>query len=120
MEPFENLKPGMAAERIVTVAADLSVSHTGIPVLGTPMMIGLMEQVSYGVVQPLLPADFTTVGFEVCIKHKGPAFIGDQIKVASTLLEVDGRKLRFDVKVTLGEKVIGEGLHRRTIIRISG
>jgi predicted thioesterase len=30
----------------------------------------------------------------------------------------DGRKLRFDVEVTMGDRVIGTGRHERRIIRI--
>jgi predicted thioesterase len=33
--------------------------------------------------------------------------------------EADGRKLLFEVRVTAGDKVIGEGQHRRTIIPYS-
>ena len=53
------------------------------------------------------------------IKHKAPAFLGDAVRVAARVLEADGRKLRFEVRVTLGEKVIGEGMHRRTVIPLA-
>lgn len=119
MAAFAEIKPGMQAERLYTIENWLTVSHTKVPVLGTPMMIGLMEVVSKDLVQPLLPDGHTTVGYEVNVKHKAPAFVGDRIKVWSKLLEADGRKLLYEVRVTLGEKVIGEGLHRRTIIQIS-
>ena len=46
--------------------------------------------------------------------------MGSKILVSSEVLEVDGRKLLFEVRVQEGEKVIGEGLHRRTIIPTSG
>ena len=120
MADFDQIKPGMLDERILTVEEKHTVSHTKVPVLSTPMMIGLMEIVSKDLVQPFLPPGYTTVGFEVNIKHKAPAFIGSQIAVRSKVLEADGRKLLFEVRVTEGEKVIGEGLHRRTIIQVSG
>jgi predicted thioesterase len=34
------------------------------------------------------------------------------------VLEAEGRKLLFEVRVTDGEKIIGEGLHRRTIVSV--
>ena len=120
MSEFENIKPGMTSERSITVEEKYTVSHTKIPVLGTPMMIGLMEMVAKDLVQPLLPDGYTTVGYEVHIKHKAPAFLGSHIKVWCKVLEADVRKLLFEVRVTEGEKVIGEGLHRRTIIQVSG
>ncbi len=119
MAEFESIKPGMTNERILTVDEKLTVLHTKVPVLGTPMMIGLMEVVSKDLVQPLLPAGYTTVGYEVNVKHKAPALIGTQIRVWCKVLEADGRKLLFEVRVTDGDKVIGEGLHRRTVIQVS-
>lgn len=118
MADLEQIKPGMTNDRTYIVGEHLTVSHTKVPVLGTPMMIGLMEVVSKDLVQPLLPAGYTTVGYEVNVKHKAPALIGAQIKVWCKVLEIDGRKLQFEVRVTEGDKVIGEGLHRRTIIQL--
>ena len=114
-----NIKAGLSAERIFTVEEKLTVSHLKTPVLGTPMMIELMEIVCKEMVQPLLPTGYTTVGYEVHVKHKAAAFVGAQLRVWGKVLEAEGRKLLFEVRVTEGEKIIGEGLHRRTIVLIS-
>ena len=120
MDDFSRLKPGMTAERELAVEEGLTVSHTGTPVLSTPMMISLMEKVAMNLAQEQLPAGFTTVGYEVSVKHKAPARIGAVIKVWCRLAEADGRRLLFEVRATDGERVVGEGLHRRTIIPITG
>jgi predicted thioesterase len=120
MNQFAQLKSGMTAERRLAVEEGLTVSHTGTPVLSTPMMISLMEKVAMNLAQEHLPAGFTTVGYEVCVRHKAPARIGAAIKVWCRLTEVDGRKLLFEVRATEGEKIVGEGLHRRTIIPVTG
>jgi len=119
MTTFQNIKPGLTAERIVTVDEKLAVTHTKVPVLSTPMMISLMEGVSKDLIQDLLPPGFITVGYEVHVKHKAAAPLGSRIRVWCKTLEVDGRKLLFEVRVTEGEKVIGEGQHRRTVIPYS-
>jgi fluoroacetyl-CoA thioesterase len=116
MTNFENIKPGLTAERDTVVDEKVSVTHTKTPVLSTPMMISLMEAVCKDLIQTLLPQDYITVGYEVHIKHKAAAFIGTKIKTWCEVLEVDGRKILFIVRVTAGDKVIGEGRHRRTII----
>jgi fluoroacetyl-CoA thioesterase len=113
---FESIKPGLTAERTVVVDEKLVVTHTKMPVLSTPMMISLMEGVAKDLIQNLLPPGFTTVGYEVHVKHKAAALMGARIKSWCRLLEVDGRKLLFEVLVTEGDKVVGEGQHRRTII----
>ncbi len=117
---FENVKAGMCAERTWTVDEKLAVSHLKTPVLATPMMIGLMERVCMDMVQPLLPAGYTTVGYEVHVRHRSPAFIGAQVNVWGKLLEAEGRKLLFEVRVTEGERTVGEGIHRRTIVPAEG
>jgi fluoroacetyl-CoA thioesterase len=116
---FENIKPGLEAENEITVEIRHTVSHTGTPVLSTPMMISVLELLAKDLVQELLPAGFTTVGYEVQVKHKSPSFLGARVKMRARLLEADGRKLLFEVRVTEGERVVGEGLHRRTIIPMS-
>ena len=91
----------------------------GVAVLSTPGMIGLMERVSSVLAYKHLPEGSATVGFEVCIKHVAAAAEGSTVKVRSTLNEVvDGRKLRFDVEVTEGERTIGVGTHERRVIEV--
>jgi fluoroacetyl-CoA thioesterase len=119
MPNFDNFKPGLQNERTITVDETLAVTHTKMPVLSTPNMIGLMEGVCKDLAQSLLPPEFITVGYEVHIKHKAAAPIGSQVKTWCRLLEADGRKLLFEVRVTAGDKIIGDGQHRRTIIPYS-
>jgi fluoroacetyl-CoA thioesterase len=118
MSSFENVQVGLGAERFTIVDESLAAMHTKTPVLATPFMIQLMEGVCKDLVQELLPPGFITVGYEVHIKHKAAAALGTQVKTGCKLIEVDGRKLLFEVRVTVEDKVIGEGQHRRTIIRI--
>ena len=120
MQTFDSIKPGLTSERVVTVEPDLCVTHTKTPMLSTPMMIGMMEGVCKDLVQNLLPPECITVGYEVHVKHKAAAPAGSQVKVWCKLLESDSRRLLFDVRVTEGERVIGEGQHRRTIIPYAG
>jgi fluoroacetyl-CoA thioesterase len=91
----------------------------GVAVLSTPGMIGLMERVSSVLAYENLPEGSATVGFEVCIKHVAAAGEGSTVAVRAKLNElVDGRKLRFDVEVTEGERTIGVGTHERRVIEV--
>ena len=119
MSEFENIRVGLVNERSTVVDESLAAMHTKTPVLATPFMIQLMERVCKDLIQELLPPGFITVGYEVHVKHKAAAVIGTPVKTACKLTEVDGRRLLFDVRVTAGDKVIGEGQHRRTIIPYS-
>jgi fluoroacetyl-CoA thioesterase len=91
----------------------------GSSVLSTPGMIGMMERNSAMLALEHLPEGNATVGFEVCIKHVAAALEGVECTVRSTLREVvDGRKLRFDVEVTEGDRTIGVGTHERRVIQV--
>jgi fluoroacetyl-CoA thioesterase len=116
MNAFENIKPGMTAEQETVVNEKLSIAFTKTPVLSTPMMISLMEAVCKDLIQSLLPQGYITVGYEVQVKHKAAAPVGAKVKAWCEILEIDGRKILLKVKLTEGDKVIGEGQHRRTII----
>jgi fluoroacetyl-CoA thioesterase len=113
-------EPGQERSEDFVVGGDLltDVGGTiGSSVLSTPAMIGMMEHCSSVLAYEQLPEGSATVGFEVCVKHVAAALEGARCIVRSRLREVvDGRKLRFDVEVTEGDRTIGVGTHERRII----
>jgi fluoroacetyl-CoA thioesterase len=111
-----NINLGLTAECETVVDEKLSVTFTKAPVLSTPMMISLMEGVCKDLIEKRLPQGYITVGYEVHVKHKAAAPVGTRVKTWCEILEVEGRKILFKVKVTAGNTIIGEGQHRRTII----
>ena len=93
----------------------------GISVLSTPGMIAMMERNSAILSFEHLPEGKATVGFEVCVKHVSGAVEGARCTSHAMLTEVvDGRKLRFDVEVREGDRVLGVGTHERRVIDVSG
>jgi len=91
----------------------------GASVVSTPGMIGMMERTAAVLSFENLPDGKATVGFEVCVKHVAPAAEGQTCTVHAKLNQVvDGRKLRFDVEVKEGERMIGTGTHERRVIEI--
>ena len=116
------LEPGLERRDEVVVEGRLltDVGGTiGASVLSTPAMVGLMERSASILAYQHLPEGKATVGFEVCIKHVAAAAEGSTVTVSAKLREVaDGRKLRFDVEVTEGERTIGVGTHERRLIDV--
>ena len=91
----------------------------GVRVLSTPGMVGMMERTSSMLAFENLPDGKATVGFEICVKHVAAAAAGAACRVRASLREVvDGRKLRFDVEVTEGRRMIGVGTHERRVIDV--
>jgi predicted thioesterase len=116
------LEPGLERTEDFTVDQRLTTDvggTIGTRVLSTPGMIAVMERNSAILAYQNLPDGTATVGFEVCVKHVGAAAHDATLTVRSTLREVvDGRKLRFDVEVTEGDRTIGVGTHERRVIDV--
>ena len=87
----------------------------------TPAMIGLMEMTCHSSVVPHLPEGATTVGFEVNVRHLAAVEPGGTVTIETRLDEVvDGRKLLFSVTCREGDRLVGAGTHRRTVVPSKG
>ena len=115
---FPGLVPGLRGERRAVVTPAMATTHAGGDgVLMAIWMILEMELAAQDSTQPFLPADHTTVGYEICVRHRRPTPVGEWFTVTSELLEVDGRRLRFRVEARNARDVIGDGTLRRTIVQ---
>ncbi len=116
------LEPGLERVDEFTVEGRLvtDVGGTiGASVLSTPGMVAVMERTTAVLSYQNIPQGKATVGFEICVKHVAAALEGALCQVRSNLREVvDGRKLRFDVEVTDGDRTIGVGTHERRVIEV--
>lgn len=85
----------------------------GVRVFGTPVMIGLMENAAWQLVQPELPAGESTVGTLVNVRHLAATPVGGHVVATAELIEIDGRRLVFKVSARDDTQLIGEGIHER-------
>lgn len=86
-------------------------------VFATPAMIALMEETCWKSVQPELEEGSSTVGTGITIHHLSATPVGLQVRCVSKLVEVDGRKLVFDVQVFDDAGLVGQGTHERFVIK---
>ncbi len=91
----------------------------GIYVYATPMMIGLMENAALNAVDDKLGKDYSTVGINVNVDHLAPTPVGMKVKAVAKLIEIEGKKLVFEVEAFDEDKKIGKGTHTRYIVNIS-
>ncbi|HEX6513771.1 MAG TPA: thioesterase family protein [Chloroflexota bacterium] len=113
------LAPGLRGEAHLTVDFTLTAAALGdfgVVVLGTPYMINLMEIASAKAVESELPPGHTTVGMLVDVKHLAATPIDMKVTAHARLLEVDGRRLVFEVEAYDEREKIGEGHHERFIV----
>jgi fluoroacetyl-CoA thioesterase len=90
----------------------------GARVLSTPGMISKMERNAALLALEHLPDGQATVGFEVCVRHLAAAPRGAHCTAHARLREREGRRLRFDVEVREGERIVGAGTHERRVIEV--
>ena len=79
-------------------------------------MIALMEKTCLENVNAKIGEGNTTVGISVNIKHLKASPIGALIRCDSKLIEVDRKRLVFEVQCFEGETLIGEGIHERFVV----
>ena len=85
-------------------------------VFATPSMIMLMEQTAHRSVEDHLPGGYTTVGYEVCVKHLARVDPGQAVAVTSLLKEVRENRLLFEVTCTHDGQLVGSGTHKRAVV----
>jgi fluoroacetyl-CoA thioesterase len=113
------LKTGIQLTMEKRVTPDDTAKRHGsglVEVFATPAMIAFMEKACLELVKPFLPEHMNTVGTEVNIRHMKATPVGQMVNCTSELIEVDDRRLVFEVKAWDEEGLIGEGRHSRFII----
>ena len=110
---------GLSYESSTVVAENNTAEALGsgdMAVFATPAMVALMENAAMLAVKDSLPEGSTTVGVEMQTSHIKASALGANIKASATLVEVDGRRLTFDVKAWDERGTIGEGRHVRFVV----
>lgn len=104
-------------EQIVTeeVTAD-RIGSGLVKVFATPMMIALIEKTCNESVVPQLEAGQGTVGTLINVSHCAATPVGMKVWCDSELVEIDRRRLVFNVKAYDECGLIGEGVHERFVI----
>lgn len=104
-------------ERKVTENLTARAMGSGtLDVFATPAMIALIEETAWKSVAKELENGQATVGTCLKINHIAPSPIGMDVRCETELVEVDGRRLVFNVKVFDDCGEIGNGIHERFII----
>jgi fluoroacetyl-CoA thioesterase len=119
----EGLMPQVGARHEVSlVVGDEHLAEKfgapGVRVLGTPIMIGLMERAAFELAQRDAATGMSTVGVEVRVRHLAATPVGDVVRASAELMEVDGRRLVFRVSAYDSKRLIGEGTHERTLVNL--
>ena len=113
------IKAGLTKTIKLVVTEDTTAEKVGsgsLPVFSTPSMLAAMEKASLQAVEDYLDYGETTVGIMANIKHLAATKIGDVVEVKSEVINVEGKKISFNIKAFSSDKLIGEGIHDRFVV----
>ena len=113
------MEAGITGTQTITVTEEKTAPAMGsgtLPVFATPAMIALMENTAYKSVADELEEGAGTVGTLMNVKHVAATPVGMEVTCETKLVEVDRKRLVFEVKAYDAAGVIGEGTHERFII----
>jgi len=113
------LEPGLTGKVEKRVAEDDTAVRWGsglVPVFGTPSLVGLMENAAVEALKGHLPAERTSVGGHMDVRHLAPTPVGMHVRARAELVEVDGQRLVFTIEAWDDAERIGEASHTRFVI----
>ena len=118
MTEFDTLKGLRHSEQLVVEHKDTAAVYGSgaLEVFATPAMIALMEKTCLMSVCDKIGEGNTTVGIAVNIKHLKASPVGSTIRCEAELVEVDRRRLVFEVKCFEDTTLVGEGIHERFVV----
>ena len=114
------LEQGIKGTQTVTVNEKntaLAMGSGVLEVFATPAMIALMEETCWRSIVDALDEENTSVGTLLEIRHIAPTPVGMHVTCESTLTEIDGRRLVFQVTAYDEKGTVGEGKHERFVVQ---
>lgn len=112
-------RPGLSGRRSLTVTEADTAAALGsgdVPVLATPRIVAVCEAAACDAIADQLEEGTTTVGLAVDVKHLAPTAVGCTVDADARLEAVDGRRLTFSVRVTMGDTEVARGRHVRVLV----
>ncbi|HOY38419.1 MAG TPA: thioesterase family protein [Bacteroidales bacterium] len=89
-----------------------------VDVFSTPALVAFVEKTCLLSVNEKLPDGYSTVGVRIELTHEKATPIGKIVFCSSTVCNVEGKKIRFEVVARDEKGIIGQGYHDRYIIEV--
>jgi fluoroacetyl-CoA thioesterase len=122
MLELSQLRPGLTGSAQLLVGVEHTAPSIGsgkVPVLGTPVMINLIEAAALKAVEHLLPAGHQSLGIHLDVRHFAATPIGMNVTATAELTAIEGRTLSFRVEARDDKEPIGGGSHQRVVVNVA-
>ncbi len=123
-----DLRPGLARSGQLRVVESLTVpavhesfgAFADMPrVLATAFLVAMVEATCIEAISPALAPGMHTVGTHIDLSHTAPTPVGFTVTADVELVEVDGRRLVFEVSCRDDRETVGRGTHERHLIDLT-
>jgi predicted thioesterase len=113
------LAPGLRAKLLIMVEREDTAEKIGsgdVPVLATPRLLALAEQVTVRALGQVLAPGETSVGTRIELEHLAASPIGTHVEIGAELTGVDGRRLTFAFQAQDTHAVVARGTIERIVV----
>ncbi|MCM1314052.1 MAG: thioesterase family protein [Muribaculaceae bacterium] len=117
---MKNIQTEISGTAEITISENelaVNVGSGSLNVFATPCMAALMEKSACDCLSDYMEDDETTVGTELNIKHVSATPVGMKVTAEAVLTEINGREFIFSVKAYDETGLIGEGTHKRFLVK---
>jgi predicted thioesterase len=121
VETRDYVQIGLKGEGDFNVVEEYTAGYIGsgsLDVLATSGLVAFMERIAHSMLEQRLPEGYSSVGTLVEIHHLAPTLVGGSVHVQCEVIEVDDRRVTFDVQAWDETGMIGKGRHQRVIIDV--
>lgn len=94
----------------------LAVGSGDVEVFATPMMLALMEGAAAQCLGRFLAEGKTSVGAKIEASHLAATPVGMNVRAVASIVEVEGKKVSFEIEAYDERGLIGEGTHLRIVV----
>ena len=122
MVDLSQLTPGLTGTADLLVGSQHTAPSIGsglVPVLGTPVMINVIEAAALAAVERLLPTGHQSLGTHLDIRHFAATPVGMRVWAIAELIAIEGRTLSFRVEARDDLEPIGDGMHQRVVVNVA-
>jgi fluoroacetyl-CoA thioesterase len=115
---MDELKTGMKDRLEWEVTERLTTARGEFKVFSTPSMCLLAEMASHKLAAPYLKPGQGQVGVTVNIRHMAATPLGKMVRAETELIEIDRRRLKFQINIFDEVEQVGEVTHERFVIDV--
>ena len=113
---IEDLTIGTSGTLIKKIELQDCTERGGFHIFATPDLVLLLELTAIEALAPYLPETQSTVGTRVDVAHTAATVLGQTVTCTATVIEIDRRRVLFEITANDGVDDIVAGTHERFVV----